>query len=344
MQVGYGLTPDLVECFARYLDGRELLFVGASQWSEFLFEQLAFCRALAEVGARGRVLYDLPIETLAAEVWQGRRWQPPMFGVKEKPPGWNDDLLGRIRAHGLASFLWPDDTEWPETVGDAVIFRFGYLDYFAPLKLQYFSEWQNRGATLLNPTLFILDSKVVMAALNLPLVREQIAVASPGALAVLDGCIPETRLLTPDRLAGVSAEKNAWVIKYAGFDGGNQAWGGRSLQLGLHHSPDRWRQILEQALALPWPIVAQRVVPSARVDIAYLDADNEVRVMQQGTTRLRTFFLRHDDRQAIACGSHLTVSGGTMQVSEATDAVQAPLMYQNQTSGKGGWPGTPFIS
>jgi hypothetical protein len=116
------------------------------------------------------------------------------------------------------------------------------------------------------------------------------------------------------------------------------------LQLGLHQSPDRWRQILEQALALPWPIVAQRVVPSARVDIAYLDADNEVRVMQQGTTRLRTFFLRHDDRQAIACGSHLTVSGGTMQVSEATDAVQAPLMYQNQTSGKGGWPGTPFIS
>jgi hypothetical protein len=167
-----------------------------------------------------------------------------------------------------------------------------------------------------------------MAALNLPPVREQIAAACPGALPVLDGCIPKTRLLTPDTLADITAEKDTWVIKYAGFDGGNQAWGGRSLQLGLHHSPDSWRQILEQALALPWPIVAQRLVPSARVDIAYLDADNEVRMMQQGTTRLRTFFLRHD-RQAVACGSHLTVSGGTMQVSEATDAVQAPLVFQN---------------
>jgi hypothetical protein len=50
--------------------------------------------------------------------------------------------------------------------------------------------------------------------------------------------------------------------------------------------------------------------------------------MQQGTTRLRTFFLRNDT-EIFACGSHLTVSGGTMQVSEATDAVQAPVIFQD---------------
>lgn len=328
MQVGYGLPPDLVESFARYLKGRELLFVGTSQWSEFLFEQLAFCRVLAEMGGRGRVLYDLPVATLAAEVRRGQRWQPPMFGIKHKSPGWNDDLLGRIKAHGFEPFLWPDDDTWPEDVGNAVVFRFGYFDCFAPDKLARFRQWQERGATLLNPAMFILDSKVIMAALQSPRVRAHIAAAKPDVLPLLDGCIPETLLLRAETWGQVRAEKDAWVVKYAGFDGGNQAWGGRSLQLGMHHSVESWRQVLTQALELPWPVVAQRVVPSAQVDIAYLDARNEVQVMHQGATRLRTFFLR-DDPETIVCGAHLTVSGGTMQVSEATDAVQAPVVFHD---------------
>lgn len=325
MQVGYGLPTDLLESFARYLNGRELLFVGTQQWSEFLFEQLAFCRALAEVGGRGQVLYDLPWAVMAEEICRGQRWQPPMFGIREKPPGWNDNLLGRIRAHGFESVIWPDETDWPETVGDAVVFRFGYVDCFAPDKLHHFAQWQRQGATLLNPATFFLDSKVIMAALNLPVVREQI---NPTVLTVLDRSIPETLLLHEATLARLIAEKDNWIIKYAGFDGGNQAWGGRSLQLGLNHSPTSWRQVLEQALDLPWPVVAQHVIPSARVDIAYVDSRSEVQMMQQGTTRLRTFFLR-DGTATLACGSHLTVAGGTMQVSEATDAVQAPVVFRD---------------
>jgi len=328
MQQGYGLPTDLVESFVRYLAGRELLFVGTNQWSEFLFEQLAFCRALAELGARGRVLYDLPLVTLADSVRRGERWQPPVFGIKTKPPTWNDDVVGRIRAHGLERFVWPDDADWPEDVGNAVVFRFGYFDCFAPDELNRFLQWQAQGATLLNPAMFILDSKVIMAALNLAVVRDQIGAASPDALLVLDRCIPETLLLQPENLATIIDDKDKWVIKYAGFDGGNQAWGGRSLQLGLNHSIANWQQILNQALELPWPVVAQRVVPSARVDIAYVDANNKAQVMPQGTTRLRTFMLR-DDGQAVACGSHLTVSGGTMQVSEATNAVQAPIVFRD---------------
>ncbi len=53
MQVGYGLHTDLVEQFAQLLAGRELIFAGTNQWSEFLFEQLAFCRALADIGRAG---------------------------------------------------------------------------------------------------------------------------------------------------------------------------------------------------------------------------------------------------------------------------------------------------
>ncbi|GIK43098.1 MAG: hypothetical protein BroJett011_69310 [Chloroflexota bacterium] len=328
MQTGYGLPLDLVESFAHYLNGRELLFVGTQQWSEFLFEQLAFCRALAEVGSWARVLYDLPVRVMADQIRQGQRWQPPIFGIKQKPPAWNNNLLERIEAHRFEPFLWPDEAGWPEAVGNAVLFRFGYVDCFAPDKLRYFERWRRQGAAVLNPATFFLDSKAVMAALNLPLVREQIARSNLKALAVLDRCIPETLLLRQETRQRLVAEKDAWVVKYAGFDGGNQAWGGRSLQLGLNHSAASWREVLAQALEVPWPVVAQRLVPSARVDIAYVDNRGEAQVMEQGDTRLRTFFLR-DGAAAVACGSHLTVAGGTMQVSEATDTVQAPILFRD---------------
>jgi hypothetical protein len=325
MQVGYGLPTDLVDSFVQYLAGRELLIAGASQWSEFIPEQLAFCRALAEAGGRGRVLYDLPIATLTRQIQHGERWQPPMFGIKTKPAQWQNDLLGFMQRHNLLQCIYPDE-RWPQHVGDAVVFRFGYFDCFSQNKLHYFEQWQRSGATLLNPAMFILDSKVIMAALALPVVRERIVALNPAALPWLDRVIPPTLLLLPEHLPQLLAEQAAWIIKYAGFDGGNQAWGGRSLHVGLNYSAAQWQQLLTQALELPWPIVAQRLTPSARLDIEYFDPNGQVRQLHQGTTRLRTFFLRTGG-QAIACGSHLTVSGGTMQVSEATDSVQAPVRF-----------------
>lgn len=326
MQVGYGLETDLTDAMAAFLNGRPLLFAGTSQWSEFLFEQLAFCRALAERGAEGYVLYDEPLGTIDRSVREGRRWQPPMFGVKTRPPGWRSSVIDRIAEAGLDDFRWPDDEHWPADVGDAVIFRFGYLECFTPTALDAFARWASTGATFLNPLTTYLESKVVLAALGLPAVRQRLAGLSPEALAVLDKCLPETRLLRDDDLSPLLAEKDGWITKYAGFDGDNQAWGGRSLHFGRDHDATNWERLLREASALPWPVVAQRLAPSARVNMGFLDDRDEPRQLQAGHTRLRTFLLRMPDGTARACGSHLTVSASA-QVSEATDSVQAPVRF-----------------
>ncbi len=328
MQVGYGLEPDLARAFAQLfatgstLAGRELLFVGAQQWSEFLIEQLAFCRALAEHGVRARVLYDLPLQTLAREFRAGQRWQPPMFGVRAKPSAWDDDLLARLRTHGLLRF-WRDD--WPEDAKDTVIFRFGYLENFAPERLAAFQRWESQGAVFLNPPAFYLDSKAALVAARLPGVRARL---DAGTLAVLDRCLPETVLLTPRDIARFEADRDHWVLKFSGYDGQQQAWGGRSLQIGAAHSQASWAEVLRRYAALPFPTVAQRLVPSRRTDIAYFDSDRALqpRRLSQGFTRLRAFLFRGEAAHHRAhAGSHITVTGGTMQVSEATDSVQGRM-------------------
>lgn len=327
MQVGYGCSPDLADAFASLLDGRDLVFLGTQQWSEFLFEQLAFCRALAERGVTARVLYDLPISALADEVLHGRRWQPPIFGVRIKPPHWNNAVLERIHRAGLADYVVSDATGWPEWMAGKVLFRFGYLDCFSFQHLARMARWQQQGAIFLNPLSFLYDSKALMVALGLAAVREEIERSSAGALDVLDRCIPETRLLTSETVPMLIDDQPEWVIKFAGFDSGNQAWGGRSLQIGARLAAAEWEAALHRCIALPWPVVAQRITPSRRVDIDYLDAQGNTQTLLDSSTRLRVFFVRSGSA-VTACGAHLTASGVTMQVSEATDAVQAPVVFR----------------
>jgi hypothetical protein len=195
MQVGYGLETDLADAFVRFLDGRPLFIIGSQRWSEFLIEQLAFCRALAERGATAWVLYDRPLSSIAAEVVNGRRWQPPMFGISRKPVGWNLDLLGRLRNSDLLRYWSSDDEQWPERLGEAAVFRFGYFNCFTADRLAQFGRWEAAGATFLNPTTFYLESKLVLAALQLTAVRERLAAQT---LATLDACLPLTLPLTAE--------------------------------------------------------------------------------------------------------------------------------------------------
>ena len=325
MQVGYGLSPDLLHAFVRLLRGRELLIAGSSEWSEFLIEQLAFCRALQRAGARARVLYDRPLAELAADFRDARIWQPPMFGIERRGAGWNDDLMARLSRDDLLEAAWPGDDAWPEHPGDALVFRFGYLECFGEFHRGRLARWQREGVDFVNPTHFALDSKCVLAALTLPTVRARISRSDDTALAVLDDCIPDTCLLDVESSSMVSAERERWIIKYAGFDAGNRAWGGRSLAVGASQDDESWSNTLQHALTLPWPVVAQRAVPSRREDVEWLDADGGSHVAYDAVSRLRSFLVRHGS-SAKACGSHLTWSASS-KVSEAVEAVQAPVLF-----------------
>jgi hypothetical protein len=330
MQVGYGLPTDLAAGMAKLLRGRSLLFAGTAQWSEFLFEQLAFCRALAAYGERGYVLLDRPIAQIAAEVRAGQRWAPPLFGLPTRPANWDDDVLGRVERQGLTPYLWPEDANWPERVGDAVVFRFGYFDSFAPATLHRFAQWQAQGAIFLNPLQFMLDSKVILAAALLPGVRQHLAERSPQAVATLADALPETRLLEEALLPQLFDEQEAWIIKFAGYDGGNQAWGGRSLQIGAELAPAAWREAVRTACHLPWPVVAQRMTPSVRVDLAYFDDAGEVSWLRQGSTRLRSFFMRNPEElgHVQVGGTHITVVADGVKVAESVMAVQVPVVFR----------------
>jgi hypothetical protein len=330
MQIGYGLRPDLVEAFSAILHGRALLFAGFHEWSEFVFEQLAFCRALVETsaGAQAHVLFDRPLRLLADEVAVGQRWQPPLFGVSARPAGWDSDIYQRLHRHRLQSHLWPQDNSWPASVGDAAIVRFGYVDNFSPEYRKLFRQWALQGAIVLNPARHIFDSKVLLAALQLPDVRHRIASTHATALTTLDQCLPETILLTGETIQRLVAERDAWVVKYAGFDQGNLAWGGRSLHIGAASSRADWTDLLHRLLALPWPVIAQRNTPSLKIDIPYFDAANTVHWLHNGSTRLRAFFLRdpqHHERSYVV-GAHITVTGD-VNVAESTSAVQAPVHF-----------------
>lgn len=323
MQVGHGLATDLADEFARFLRGRLCLIVATARWSEFLFEQLAFCRALAERGAAGYVLFDQPLQAIIEDVTRGQRWTPPMFGIRARPDGWNDDVWGRLRRDNLDQHVWPGG--WPDEVGDAVVFRFGYFDCFAPETIGRFLRWQRAGATFLNPPITYLESKSVLAAARLPVVRDALDRRDAGTVAVLDRCLPDTLLLTDDVLPRLLDEREAWVIKYAGFDGGDESWGGRSVRFGHDYSADTWHDSLCEAVDLPWPVVAQRLTPSAQLELDYYDTQGNITRLPAAHTRLRSFLLR-DGGAVFAGGTHLTLSPSP-QVSEATDTVQAPVVF-----------------
>jgi hypothetical protein len=328
MQVAAGLPTDLVEITATLLAGRSLLIVGSAQWSEFLFDQLAFCRALEEAGATARLLYDRPLAELDAEVEAGVRWRPPIFGIEREPQGWQRHLSRRLTRSGLARYWLP---AWPREVGrETVLFRFGYLETFDPAVRGSLRRWESQGTTALNPAHFAWENKAVMAALSLPAIRAALHAHRPAALPVLDAVLPETLLVTESTHERLVAEQPGWVLKFAGFDGGNQAWGGRSLQVGASLAAEVWRTAVDEAICLPWPVVAQRLIPSMQATMRHVGGAGGPSGVVTGPTRLRSFFLRAHEGSAVqVAGVHVTVSpaSGGVRVSEALESVQAPAIF-----------------
>lgn len=318
LQTGYGLANDLVEAMCSLLDGRRLRIVMASAWSEFMWDQLVFCAALEAVGGRARLMFDIPTAQLCDEVARGERWVPPMFGIPSRPQAWDGDVRARLRRHGFERLIDPS-----EPTRDDVVFRFGYSDTFSRGWWRLFNEWRVRGVAFLNPPAFVLDSKVLMALIHEPDVR---TLLSPDTIATLERVLPETRLLDAPTAARIGGEREDWVLKFAGFDSGQQAWGGRSLQVGAALSASAWQATLGRYLELPFPCVAQRSAPSAKVTLEWIDGSRRQKF--RGRTRLRSFLIRIGSTGEVrACGTHLTVADSGHGVSESVTAVQAPVVF-----------------
>ncbi|MEM7117014.1 MAG: hypothetical protein AAF614_31570 [Chloroflexota bacterium] len=320
MQLAYGVSPDVVPAFAQWLAGRELLFVGTHEWSIYQFDQLAFCKALAAHGAKGRVLYDRETAVMEAEIQAGQRWQLPLREVPQKLENWEPTMLGQIGRYGLAPYACD---EWPEDASNSVIFRFGYVENFAPQHRAFFQRWQQQGASFMNPFSYHLDNKVTLEGVRTEGIRQRL---DANTVSVLESCVPETRQVTADAVPDFTAQKDDWLIKFAGFDQDNAAWGGASVKFGHEYTLLEWRDLLIKASQLAWPVVAQRIVPSQPLSLDFYRRDGSVGRLQDGVTRQRTFFLR-DDNDAIHCGSHLTLTNGELRVSEDSNSVQTPVVF-----------------
>lgn len=328
MQFGYGLKPDMVDVFARYLAGRPLLVLATNQWAEYVWDQAAFCRALRERGVDARVLFDAPLDEIHRRVQDA--WKPPQAApafIKER---WNPNFLERLSQRGFREFVG-GARELPEDVGRAVVYRFGYFDNFDRKIIERMIEWQRAGASIVNPLQFCLESKALMAARSHPAVRAWIQARDERALTVLDQCLAETHLLGAgfSALNALQHDQQHLLTKFAAWDGNNQSWGSRSLCVGSQESGDAWRKSLETRMQLPHPVVAQHVIVSALFDAAYVEGNNTiVEALQGARTRLTPFFVRVGG-EAVHAGSTLTLRAGTFRIHGATDAVEGPVVFAN---------------
>ncbi len=325
MQHGYGLPSQMVNAFVDYLCGRPYLVFATRQWSEYVFEQAAFCDALRKRGVNARILFDCPL-TEIAEI--ARRWQCPQAASAAIKATWDTDVLCRLRVHGFHEFVHGIDT-LPASVGNAVVFRFGYFDNFSPETLQRLGEWQDRGARIVNPLQYPLESKALMAAAWLLNVERWITARDPEAVAILHRSLAQTRLLAPDCYdsAELTRDRAYWLTKFAAWDGGNQSWGSRSLDVGSQCSAALWERSLKERLQLPHPVVAQHVIASAQYDVDCLEEDGSISSLADARTRLTPFLMRGPNGKAVHAGSMITLRADTFRIHGATDAVEMPVVF-----------------
>jgi hypothetical protein len=306
LQRGYGLTEDMADCFAVICAGRPLRIVIADAWREFAWDMLVLCRALSERGIDARVVFERPLRV--------DEWSPAAFGVPTRPSVWDIDVRARLMRHGFDALIAHGDP-----VPDALIYRFGYVHTFSRRWRERLRDWALAGRMFVNPPNLLYDSKSLLTMAALPSVSSQLSLRQRAAI---DSALLETILLMPNVRERLIEEQQAWVIKIAGFDRGERAWGGRSLQVGASLSRRDWIACVDSHLAQPYPCVAQRSAPSAVLSAPLLD-----RATFSGRSRVRAFFVRAGGRARV-CGVHLTLAGADMAVSESIAALQTPIVFR----------------
>jgi len=329
VEKAYGLAETSVSSFVEYLAGRPYRVVATHQWAEYTWELATFCQALREKGVDAEVLFDTFLDQIHTQVADS--WIIPPGAPLHVRQEWNTDFLGRIARLGLGKVV-----RGAEYLGDipqnAVVYRFGYFDNFGRDVLTFLKKCQDKGAVVINPLQFMLESKSLMAAIGISSVREIIGrrIGSEG-VAILDRCVAETRLLTSDEdlLAELYRDRGYWLTKFAAWDGSNRSWGSRSLEVGSYMSDVDWQRSLSERLDLGFPVVAQHTISSVRYNIAYTGVDGRVAVLPDARTRFTPFLYRGKDGQILYGGGLMTLRSNTFRVHGATDAVEAPVIFQD---------------
>lgn len=327
MQVGYGLAPDMLDGMVALLGGRPFVVMATHQWSEYVWDQATFCHQLRQRGVDARVVFDAELGQIDQEA--RKNWNPPKGLPAYLAGAWRRDFLRRLHESPYADIVH-GVAELPKTVGDAVVFRFGYFDNFSASALDTMARWQEQGADIVNPLQFGLESKALMAAIWLPSVAGEITRRyGEETLAVLQRAVAETRLLdsTFSDVREFVEDQQLWLTKFAGWDGNNQSWGARSLSVGAQISPREWETSLRERAELPHPVVAQHLIASAAWDIPYLDHDGVVRSIKDARIRVTPFFLRDKQGAVRHCGSTATFRSGSFRIHGASDAVEMPIIY-----------------
>lgn len=348
MQAGYNLPTLMLDRFVEFLAGRDYVVFATAEWSEYVFDQAVFCKALQNRGVNARIIFDAPLE----QIWiQAAAWTRP----KDLPPHleWNTNLKQRLQNSGLLELVsglpafnavpgisMPGkdvDREAAEALGiktgknQTALFRFGYFDNFSPSTIRPLCGLSLFGVKIFNPMQFFLESKGLMAAIGLTNVREEIMRRdrSGEALRILDTHVATTRMLDPEftNFEELLRDRALWLTKIAAWDGNNLCWGARGLTFGSQKGDKAWTDHLDEASARPYPMVAQHAINARRFNLAFADYTGIARLMLNARSRLTPFLLRAEGHRAVHAGSTITLRTDTLRVHGASDAVEAPVEF-----------------
>lgn len=333
MQLGYHLSTDMVDRFVELLDGRPFTVVFTHQWAEYLWDQGVFVAALRERGVDARIIFDRPLVDIQTQVTGNGplSWKKPPTSDPRVVHSWNDDFLGRLQSLGWSEFV-SGASDLPETL-TGVVFRFGYFDNFSRVHLEQMASWLTSGQVdIINGLDFYHESKAVMAAIGVRDVRDWVLRQhGQQMLNVLDQCVATTRVLGTNRcrLDELENERPYWLTKFAAWDGNNQSWGSRSLELGSAVSLDQWCRSLRERSGFNHPVVAQHVIRSAQFSRLFVDGDRITRLLTSARIRVTPFLLRLQDGTTVHAGSTATLRAGTFRIHGATDALEVPIRFQS---------------
>ncbi len=343
MQVGYGLNQDMVTSFGRYLNGRPYVVYATHEWSEYIYDQVAFVHALRQLGVDAWMTFDRPLSTVLEKA---KSWQAPKDASDKIKQQWDTNVLSHLQQFGFDELIErsvsEDGCPGRPLLPGTVMFRFGYFDNFSQRTLALMQQWNSQGVNIINPLQFPLESKSLMATIKLPFVRQEITSRGFGhLLSVLDQSVAETRVLLggfwgasqPEQMDEFLRDQTFWLCKFAAWDGNNKSWGSRSLGFGSRLSQKDWAAMLNQYSELPHPTVMQHIIASNRFNVGYVE-EGIVNVLFNGKTRLTPFLLRTGDNEAVHAGSTITLRAHTDRIHGATDAVEAPVIFSDSEGGR----------